>query len=83
MENKAKEILKERYPHHRLYDDKSFQLEHFTGEEMIEFAIEIAKASLEKASESATAFLGEDKGGEDIPVVSKGSITNESNIILL
>lgn len=46
------------------------------------YALEVAKASLKKASENAYAFIDEDLKGDCFPVIVKSSIDNESNIVL-
>jgi hypothetical protein len=53
------------------------------SEAMEQYAREVAQASLEKASKNASAVLIENKAGIVIPYVSKGSITNPDNIVML
>jgi hypothetical protein len=47
------------------------------------YATECCKATLEKAANNAQALIGDDEHGLEYPFVSKGSITEESNITLL
>jgi cation diffusion facilitator CzcD-associated flavoprotein CzcO len=94
MSDKSTKFLKERYPNHRLYDKWDEELEQFTVHDMIEFAIEVAKASLDKASKNATMTFhdGTHKTnrpktyfqiGADNLQVNKESIIKESNIVIL
>lgn len=46
------------------------------------YAYECSKTSLQKASESVIAYIG-NEGTEDTPLVSQRSITNPDNIVLL
>lgn len=79
LTNKQKEILKERYPKIRLYDIRSFQMDYFTGEQMIEFAIYISKCSLQKANEEFNEALK----NNNYDWSTDELITDESNIIIL
>ena len=85
LEEIANFVIQNRYKSVLGYSDG--ELQNWIKDKIKQYTEECIKASLEKASEKAIAHFEEDKVGEDITVVnlvvSKGSITNLENIILL
>lgn len=80
LQEKSIKILNERYPYHNFNDEQDLELQQFTAEDMVEFALYVAEASLEKASEN-TIHLLETYNAEHSEI--RLEITDSKNIILL
>lgn len=96
MSKRLEERLKNKFPDDVLEDKYDFEIQKFTGQEMIDFAEEyareVAQVSLERASEEATLNHQNGESNEDIKYfqidshiirINKQSITNPDNIIML